>query len=164
MRLIHRLSVVAAALLASGPLAAQSFPTKPVKLIVNLAVGGPADLMARIFAEHLHPRIGQPVVVEALPGANGLIGAQALARAEPDGHTLLFTVENVVTAYPEVIAKEAPPRMPAIKLQEALATRTRDSASTMIVSVTRTDSPRDRIADSWPASRVSMTMPSIRLP
>ena len=78
----------------------QSFPTKPVKLIVNLAIGGPADLMARIFAEHLHPRIGQPVVVEALPGANGLIGAQALARAEPDGHTLLFTVENVVTINP----------------------------------------------------------------
>ena len=101
MRLIHHLAVAATALLASGSLAAQSsFPSKPVKLIVNLAIGGPADLMARIFAEHLHPRIGQPVVVEALPGANGLIGAQALARAEPDGHTLLFTVENVVTINP----------------------------------------------------------------
>jgi tripartite-type tricarboxylate transporter receptor subunit TctC len=71
-----------------------------VRLVVNLAVGGPADLMARIFAEHLQAKVGQPVVVEALPGANGLIGAQAVARAVPDGHTLLFTVENVVTISP----------------------------------------------------------------
>lgn len=80
--------------------AADAFPTRPVKLVVNLAVGGPADLMARIFAEHLQAKIGQPVVVEALPGANGLIGAQAVTRAAPDGHTLLFTVENVATITP----------------------------------------------------------------
>ena len=102
MRLVRKLAAVATALLVSAPLAAQSFPARPVKLIVNLAAGGPADLMARVFAEHLHGRVGQPVVVESLPGANGLIGAQALARAEPDGHTLLFTVENVVTINPLV--------------------------------------------------------------
>ena len=100
MRLIRQMAAMAAALIVSAPLAAQAFPTRPVKLIVNLAAGGPADLMARVFAEHLHGRIGQPVIVEPLPGANGLIGAQALARADPDGHTLLFTVENVVTINP----------------------------------------------------------------
>lgn len=102
MRLIRQMAAMAAALIVSAPLAAQAFPTRPVKLIVNLAAGGPADLMARVFAEHLHGRIGQPVIVEPLPGANGLIGAQALARADPDGHTLLFTVENVVTINPLV--------------------------------------------------------------
>lgn len=100
MRFIRQIAALAAALIVSAPAAAQAFPTKPVKLIVNLAVGGPADLMARVFAEYLHGKIGQPVLVEALPGANGLIGAQALARAAPDGHTLLFTVENVVTINP----------------------------------------------------------------
>ena len=102
MRFIRQMAAMAAALILSAPAAAQAFPTRPVKLIVNLAVGGPADLMARVFAEHLHAKIGQPVVVEPLPGANGLIGAQALARAAPDGHTLLFTVENVVTINPLV--------------------------------------------------------------
>jgi tripartite-type tricarboxylate transporter receptor subunit TctC len=100
MNLVRKLVAIAAGITLSASVAAQAFPNKPVKLVVNLAVGGPADLMARIFAEHLQSRVGQPVVVEALPGANGLIGAQAVARAAPDGHTLLFTVENVVTITP----------------------------------------------------------------
>lgn len=100
MRLIHRITAFALAAAMSAAAAADTFPSRPVKLVVNLAVGGPADLMARIFAEHLQSKVGQPVVVEALPGANGVIGAQAVARAAPDGHTILFTVENVVTISP----------------------------------------------------------------
>jgi len=99
MRAVAALAAVAAIGTAS---AAEAFPTKPVRLVVNLAVGGPADLMARVFAEYLQGKVGQPVVVEALAGANGLIGAQAVARAAPDGHTLLFTVENVVTITPQI--------------------------------------------------------------
>lgn len=105
MKLVHKLAAVLASVALCTSAAAQSFPSKPVKLVVNLAVGGPADLMARVFAEHLSTRIGQPVVVEALPGANGLIGAQAVARAAPDGHTLLFTVENVLTITPTIQAQ-----------------------------------------------------------
>lgn len=100
MKLIRHFAVFAAAMIMSAVAAAQSFPSKPVKVIVNLAAGGPADLMARIFADYLQAKVGQPVLVEPLPGANGLIGAQALARAAPDGHTILFTVENVVTINP----------------------------------------------------------------
>ena len=103
MKLIHRILAVATGLALSAGVAAQGFtPNKPVKLVVNLAVGGPADLMARAFAEHLQAKIGQSVVVESMPGANGVIGAQAVARAPADGHTLLFTVENVVTISPIV--------------------------------------------------------------
>ncbi|MGE0331795.1 MAG: Bug family tripartite tricarboxylate transporter substrate binding protein [Ramlibacter sp.] len=101
-KFIWCLAVLAAAVSMGAASAADAFPSKPVRLVVNLAVGGPADLMARIFAEHLQAKIGQPVVVDALPGANGLIGAQAVARAAPDGHTVLFTVENVVTITPLV--------------------------------------------------------------
>jgi len=94
------LALAALAGLAPRVAQAQDIPTRPVKIVVNLAVGGPADLMARVFSEYLQGRIGQPVVVEALPGAGGLIGARAVARAEPDGHTILFTLENVVTITP----------------------------------------------------------------
>lgn len=105
MKLIRRITAFALAAAMSAAAAADTFPSRPVKLVVNLAVGGPADLMARIFAEHLQGKIGQPVVVEALPGANGVIGAQAVARAAPDGHTILFTVENVVTISPIIQSK-----------------------------------------------------------
>jgi len=96
-------------LAALAPLAgrAQGFPTKPVKIIVNFAVGGPLDVMARVLAEHLSSRVGQPVVVENITGANGNLGVQALARAEPDGHTLLFTAENAITVSPHLYAKLA---------------------------------------------------------
>ena len=99
-KIIRTVAALAAVAAIGAASAAEAFPTKPVKLVVNLAVGGPADLMARVFAEYLQGKVGQPVVVEALPGANGLIGAQAVARAAPDGHTLLFTVENVATITP----------------------------------------------------------------
>lgn len=98
-----------AALLSGFVLAAaahaDAFPSKPVKIVVNFAVGGPADLMARVFAEHLRTRISQPVLVEAIPGANGNLGAQAVTRARPDGHTLLLTAENVLTVSPLIYTK-----------------------------------------------------------
>lgn len=107
MKLARKIVAVAIGLALSVGAAAQTFPSKPVKLVVNLAVGGPADLMARVFGEYLQGKVGQPVVVESLPGANGLIGAQAVARAAPDGHTVLFTVENMVTITPNM-----PERLP----------------------------------------------------
>ena len=77
-----------------------AFPRKPVKIIVNFAVGGPLDVMARVLAENLAGRVGQPVIVENITGANGNLGVQALLRADPDGHTLLFTAENAITVSP----------------------------------------------------------------
>jgi tripartite-type tricarboxylate transporter receptor subunit TctC len=100
----HLVALLGGVLFAAGA-CAQAFPGKPVKIVVNFAVGGPADLMARVFAEHLTARVGQPVIVEALPGANGNLGAQAVSRASADGHTLLLTAENVLTVSPLIYSR-----------------------------------------------------------
>jgi tripartite-type tricarboxylate transporter receptor subunit TctC len=82
----------AAALPAAGPTLAQSpadYPSKPVKIIVNVAPGGGVDTATRIVADKLHARLGQPFVVENRPGAGGNIGAEAVFQSEGDGYTLL---------------------------------------------------------------------------
>lgn len=68
-----------------------AYPTRPVTLVVGFAPGGGVDLMARYFARKLSDRLGQPVIVENKAGAGGTIGAAQVAKAKPDGHTLLFT-------------------------------------------------------------------------
>ena len=100
---LHRRTLLSLAALAPvAGLAQPAFPRKPVKIIVNFAVGGPLDVMARVLAENLGGRVGQPVIVENVTGANGNLGVQALLRAEPDGHTLLFTAENAITVSPHI--------------------------------------------------------------
>jgi len=75
-----------------------AFPARPVRLVVPIAPGGANDIIARMIAERLAPVLGQPVVVENRPGAGGNLGAAAVAQAEKDGHTLLFTSANVLVA------------------------------------------------------------------
>ncbi|MEA2958386.1 MAG: hypothetical protein QOJ58_3892, partial [Alphaproteobacteria bacterium] len=76
---------------ASGSLSAQeAWPNRPIKLIVPLTAGGGVDMMARLTAQHLSDQLGQQVVVENQGGAGGTIAANAVARARPDGYTLIF--------------------------------------------------------------------------
>ncbi len=77
---------------------AQSWPTKPVTIVVSYPAGGDSDALARVFAEKLAPRIGQQVVVENRPGASGTIGNAYVAKATPDGHTLLWTPSTIAIA------------------------------------------------------------------
>ncbi len=85
----------AVALLAIGLMAAatdasaQSYPTKPVRMIVPFGAGGPADVFARVLAQHLTEQLKQNFVVENRPGAGAIIGTEAVAKAAPDGYTLL---------------------------------------------------------------------------
>jgi tripartite-type tricarboxylate transporter receptor subunit TctC len=74
---------------ATVPAAAQSYPTRPVEMIVGYAPGGAGDVVARYIAEKLTASLGKQVVVDNRPGASGAIAARMVARAEPDGHTLL---------------------------------------------------------------------------
>ena len=74
--------------------AAQSYPARPVRLIVGVAAGGANDTVARIVAQALSERLGQQVVVENRPGAGGSVGTEAVANAAPDGYTLLFVTSG----------------------------------------------------------------------
>jgi len=73
--------------------AAQSFPSRPLRILVPFPPGGGTDVAARALGEHLYRELGQPVVVENRPGGNSVIATEALARAEPDGHALLLTTD-----------------------------------------------------------------------
>ncbi len=94
-------------LAAHAVLAQQSYPSRNVHVIVPFAAGGAADLVARVMAEGLSKRLGQGVIVENRPGATGSIGSLAVARAEPDGHTILMTVISSHAVQP-VLKKQAP--------------------------------------------------------
>jgi tripartite-type tricarboxylate transporter receptor subunit TctC len=72
---------------------AQAFPTKPLRVLVPFPPGGGTDVAARALAEHLSRELGQPAVVENRPGGNSIIATEAVAKAAPDGHTLLLTTD-----------------------------------------------------------------------
>jgi len=92
------LTIAAAANMSSAAVAeeATSFPSRPIHVIVPFPAGGPSDIVARVIGQKMSDDWGQPVVIDNRPGANTIIGAQAAARAAPDGYTLFMAIDSTL--------------------------------------------------------------------
>jgi len=93
---------VAAFSLMVGAASAQDFPTRPIKIVIAFPAGGPTDFVARVLADKLKGLLGQSVIIENKPGANAAIGADSVAKSDPDGYTLFFTTAGAVVINPHM--------------------------------------------------------------
>ena len=94
----RRLALLTAALLAAAPAWSQSYPNKPIRAVVPFAAGSATDQIGRAFAEKMQAALGQPVVVDNKPGANGMLGAAEVAKAPADGYTILIGTNSTNAA------------------------------------------------------------------
>src|SRR3954462_13321848 len=101
------LFLLVCSLLLAGPAFAQqpTYPTKPIRLVVGYSAGGGNDLIARSVAGKLQDKLGQPVVVDNKPGAQSIVAAEIVAKAAPDGYTLLIAASGPMTINPAVYGK-----------------------------------------------------------
>lgn len=83
----------------------QTFPSKPVRFVVPYPPGGPTDVLARVIGQKLSERWSQPVIPDNRPGANTILGTEAVVKAPADGHTLLLTVDSTITVNPSLYSK-----------------------------------------------------------
>ena len=97
-RLVTIVAACFALIVGLMPNFASAYPTRPVTLVLGFAPGGPSDVMARIFAKKLEQVLGQPVIIENRAGAGGNIAGEAVARAAPDGYTLLLANSGILAA------------------------------------------------------------------
>lgn len=112
-RLLLR-SAAASTVALALPALAQAWPSRPIKLVVPFPPGSSPDLIGRLIAEPLAAVLGQPVVIDNKPGAGGNVGTGLVAKAEPDGHTLLFTIQGPLVTAP--LLSKALPYDPAKEL------------------------------------------------
>lgn len=96
------IGLLAGLLLAPGA-RAQGFPERPIRLVIPFAPGGAADTVARTIARHLPDRLGQPVVPENRPGGNGMLGVDVVAKAPPDGHTIVLSALGALVVNPHMM-------------------------------------------------------------
>jgi tripartite-type tricarboxylate transporter receptor subunit TctC len=101
-------SVIAAAAvmsLAAAPIArADDFPSRPVHIVIAFPAGGPTDFVGRVVAEKMRDTLGQPVIIDNKPGANGTLGGEFVAKSDPDGYTLFLTTAGAVTVSPHIMS------------------------------------------------------------
>lgn len=111
-RRLSSLTLLLAAVLAgsAGPVAAQAWPSKPIRIVLQFPPGGSTDSVARILAQSMSASLGQPVLVENRPGADGAIAGDFVARAEPDGHTFFLASNTPMMQVP--LLKKNPPYDP----------------------------------------------------
>ncbi len=102
LRFLVLFAALFAGALAAGGAAAQDYPARPIRMIVAFSAGGTTDYVARLIADRVKGALGQAVVVENKPGANGAIGADYVAKAEPDGYTLFFSTAGALSIIPNM--------------------------------------------------------------
>ncbi len=107
---MNKLIAAIAVALACSSAVAQQYPTKPIRLIVPFPPGGAAELGARIFAQPLGQQLGQPIIIETRPGAEGIIASEAVRKSDPDGYTLYYGTATGMSYAPA--AKKVPPYDP----------------------------------------------------
>src|SRR4030081_2364256 len=107
MRLAGRACAAALLALSVSAATAQNYPSRQLTLIVPFAPGGPADLLGRLIGQKMGEDLGQQVVIDNRPGANTIIGAQAVAKANPDGYTLLMAIDGTLVMNPFLYSKLA---------------------------------------------------------
>ncbi len=98
------LGAATAPVLAIRTMAQAGFPSRPIRIVIGFPAGGGIDILARLMAPKMSERLGQPVIVENRPGANGLIATQGVAQAEADGHTILFGTTGNLAVNPVLYA------------------------------------------------------------
>jgi tripartite-type tricarboxylate transporter receptor subunit TctC len=110
MRGSIRCVLLAGMVLIAGAIAAlaQNYPNRPIRLVVGFPPGGAVDIIARLYAQGLSTRLGQPVVVENKPGTGGNLASDTVAKSAPDGYTLLHGTENVFISNPHVYGSRMP--------------------------------------------------------
>src|SRR5690348_9993852 len=89
-----RVAASAAALFGLAAVHAQTYPSKPIRLVVPFPAGGATDVLARVIGEKMAASMGQPVIVDNKAGAAGIIGTDAVAKAAPDGYTIVLSLSN----------------------------------------------------------------------
>lgn len=150
--ILRKLWLSAFVVLSSSNLtAAQTYPTKLVRIIVPYAPGGGIDAFARAIAEGLSPKWGQSVIVENKPGASTFLGTTQVAKAAPDGHTLLLTSESTITSNPFLfaslpydISRELTPISQLVSLPQMVVANTSVAAASIkeLVDQARKDSSK----------------------
>ncbi|MCA3238424.1 MAG: Bug family tripartite tricarboxylate transporter substrate binding protein [Curvibacter sp.] len=103
--ILKSIAVFAASLLLTLGAAAQTFPAKPVRIVIGFPAGGPLDQHARLLSERLQAALGQPVVIDYKAGAGGTVGAQEVMKSAPDGYTLLLANTGTMVINPALYSK-----------------------------------------------------------
>jgi tripartite-type tricarboxylate transporter receptor subunit TctC len=107
MPAVLRLSVLALVALCASGAFAQTYPNRPIRILVGYPPGGATDIIARLVGQGLSARLGQPVVIENKPGSGSNVAGDAAAKAEPDGYTLLHGPDNMFIVNPHIYPKMA---------------------------------------------------------
>lgn len=173
MRFLQTSAACIAALLVSlmAPASAQNYPTRSITMIVPFAPGGPADVLGRLIGQKMSEDLGQQVVVDNRPGANTIIGAQAVARANPDGYTILLAIDGTLVMNPYLYAtlaydpfKDFEPVSLVAAVPSALIASLKNPANTLkeVIDIEKAKPGTFQIGVSTPTSQVAVGLLNMR--